>query len=244
MHYLFQFCCYQGDLKQFLLTLRKEIAVGQTGNGIGGPLSSTVRLPPLTVAQQLTMCHQVSLGMEQFANLRLVHRDLAARNILLSPSLDVKIASLGLSRDVYATEYSLYRHRLVPIRWTAPEVFGNGADATTMMTPLETVSDHSDAEPTYTSSSDVFSFGVFVWELFTLGELPLRHLSDDDVVRYRKQSGNNGAVAAAVRLPFPPTCPLGLWQLVERCLADFPGNRPTFAELSASIGEMIAAIIV
>jgi len=179
--------------------------------------------------------------MEQLANQRLVHRDLAARNILLTPSLDVKIASLGLSRDVYSAEYALWRNRLVPVRWTAPEVFGACADVS--MTSSEAISDHGDGESAYTSSSDVYAFGVFVWELFTLGDLPLRHLSDDDVIRCRKQAVG-GPAAATVRLPFPPACPLDLWQLVERCQSDFPGDRPTFAELSAGIGEMIAAILV
>ncbi len=217
--------------------MRKDLAAAagtRSGGTLGHQQPSAVRLPPLTVAQQLNMCHQVSLGMEALANQRLTHRDLAARNVLLSPTLDVKVASLSLSRDVYAAEYAPWRHRLVPVRWTAPEIF-ICADVPASI--------DSDIDASYTSSSDAFSFGVFVWELFTLGELPLRHMSDDDIMLCRRQLGNM-ASSAAVRLPVPPACPPELWHLAERCQADFAGDRPTFAELSACIGEMIAAIVV
>ena len=72
--------CLQGDLKQFLWATRKD-------NG-----KMNVTLPPLNLAQKITICNQVALGMEALANHRLVHKDLAARNVLISPTLDVKVS--------------------------------------------------------------------------------------------------------------------------------------------------------
>jgi serine/threonine protein kinase len=184
-----------------------------------GPNSTTVRLPPLSLAQKLTMCHQVSLGMEALADSRLVLRDLAARNVLLSASLDVKVAGLSLCRDVYAAEYAPWRQRLVPVRWTPSEVL-------------------EDDSAGFTTASDVYSFGVLVWEVFTLGDLPLRHLSDDDVVRERKLG------SAVARLTYPPGCPPDLWQTAERCLVDQAVDRPSFGELSRAIGEMTASTVI
>ena len=78
--------CTQGDLKQFLLAMRHDVGVTRS--------SASVRLPPLSVVQKLTLCSQLAAGLRHLAaDLRLVHRDVAARNVLLAPSLDVKVRS-------------------------------------------------------------------------------------------------------------------------------------------------------
>jgi serine/threonine protein kinase len=239
--------CEWGDLKQFLLAMRKD--------GVAAKMTP-VRLPPLSVAQKLSLCQQVALGLQHLTtDLRLVHRDVASRNVLLSPSLDVKVASPALCRDVYASEYVPLHQRLVPVRWSSPELLASFAsddilDNTTTGVDLLTAT--TDDQPCYSAASDAFAFGVFVWEVFTLGELPLRHLSDDDVIRERRSlvGGRSGiqlsspSSSALCRLQYPPGCPADTWHVVERCLADCVTDRPSFVELSTSFGQMLASIVI
>lgn len=93
-------CTLQGDLKTFLRATSEDsfTAVDAAGNG---------RLPPLSVAQRITMCGQIALGMEHIADRGLTHRDLAARNVLLSPSLHLKVRQPSA---VWPTFYMQFRH--------------------------------------------------------------------------------------------------------------------------------------
>ena len=174
-----------------------------------------LRLQPLNLAQKLTMCSQVALGMEHLFNSHLVHQDLAARNVLLSSTLDLKIASLSLCRDVYATEYFVLRQRPVPLRWMAPEAV---------------------LEDDYSVKSDVWSFGVFAWEVFTCADLPLRRWTDDEIVKEL----NLSLAATRCCLECPPACPPEMWTSIEKCTADTPRDRPTFDEIAMTIGDMTA----
>jgi len=162
------------------------------------------------------MCSQVALGMEHLTNNRFVHRDLAARNVLLSTNLDVKVASLAISRDIYANEYHLARGQmLIPLRWMSPEAA---------------------FEEEYSAKSDVWSFGVFVWEVFSFAELPYRTRTNDEVIRDLR--------LGEIRLESPPTldesemCPVDMWTVIERCLSTNPNDRPSFSELVVTIGDM------
>ena len=187
----------QGDLKQFLWATRKD-------NG-----KRNVKLPPLTLAQKVTMCNQVALGMEHLANHRFVHKDLATRNLLLSSNLDLKITSLGLCRDVYANEYFPFHQQMVPLRWMPPEAV---------------------LDDDYSTKSDVWSFAVFIWEVFTLEDMPYRLKTDEDVLRGLKTQENH--------LEPPPGCPPELLELIHRCTAHSPKERPSFSELALAIGEL------
>ena len=195
--------------------------------------SPSVRLPPLSVVQKLTLCRQVAAGLHHLsADLRLVHRDVAARNVLLAPSLDVKLAAPALCRDVYAAEYVPLRQRFIAVRWAAPELL----TAATVDTVDPAAADAVDRA--YSTATDVFAFGVYVWEVFALGELPLRRLSDDDVVRERQL----GTLAS--RLVAPAGSPPDIWRLVDRCFADCAADRPWFAELAAAFDSMLANLVV
>src|SRR6218665_59123 len=114
--------------------------------------SSRVIQSTLSLAQQLEMVYQVARGMEHLSLNHLYHGDLAARNVLVTPSLDLKITSLSLSRDIHASDYSLFHDRLIPLRWMAPESVFNSE---------------------FSTSGDIWSFGVFVLEVFRFGALPL-----------------------------------------------------------------------
>jgi serine/threonine protein kinase len=101
------------------------------------------------------MALQIADGMAYLSSIRpkaIVHRDLAARNCLVSAEKVVKVADFGMARETYEDEmYRMERRQLMPIRWMAPESLKDG---------------------TSTSQSDVWSFGIVLWEMATLGEMP------------------------------------------------------------------------
>ena len=186
-------------MKQFLWTLRKD-------NGH----TMQIQLPPLSLGQKVAMCIQIASGMEHIANHRFVHKDLAARNILLAPNLDLKIANLGLCRDIYKAEYFAFRQQVIPLRWMSPEAV---------------------LEEEYTTKSDVWAFGCFVYEVFSLGDLPFKHRGDEEVFK----AVHNGDCALTDR---PVSCPQELWDLVGKCMDLDPAQRPTFTELCTSLGDL------
>lgn len=122
--------------------------------------------PPPTLNRILQMAIEIADGMAYLAAKKFVHRDLAARNCMVAEDLTVKIGDFGMTRDIYETDY--YRKGtkgLLPVRWMAPESLKDGV---------------------FTSSSDVWSYGVVLWEMATLASQPYQGLSNDQVLRYVK----------------------------------------------------------
>ncbi|XP_063304951.1 NT-3 growth factor receptor isoform X2 [Pelobates fuscus] len=116
----------------------------------------------LGLSQMLHIATQIASGMVYLASQHFVHRDLATRNCLVGVNLLVKIGDFGMSRDVYSTDY--YRvggHTMLPIRWMPPE---------------------SIMYRKFTTDSDVWSFGVILWEIFTYGKQPWFQLSNTEVI--------------------------------------------------------------
>ncbi|XP_029448671.1 inactive tyrosine-protein kinase 7 isoform X2 [Rhinatrema bivittatum] len=116
---------------------------------------------PISTKQKVSICTQVALGMEHLSNSRFVHKDLAARNCLVSAQRQVKVSALSLSKDVYNSEYYHFHQAWIPLRWMPPEAV---------------------LEDEFSTKSDVWSFGVLMWEVFTQGELPHSKLADDEVL--------------------------------------------------------------
>lgn len=165
---------------------------------------TTLSGPLLTLADLVELCVDISKGCVYLEQMHFIHRDLAARNCLVSvkdytsPRV-VKIGDFGLAREIYKHDY--YRKRgegLLPVRWMAPENLMDGI---------------------FTSQSDVWSFGILVWEILTLGHQPYPAHSNLDVLNY---------VQAGGRLEPPRNCPDDLWNLMFRCWAQEPDQRPTF----------------
>lgn len=121
---------------------------------------------------------QVTAGMEYLASHSYVHKDLAARNVLVGEQLHVKISDLGLSREIYSSDYyCLQPKTLLPIRWMPPEAITYGK---------------------FSSDSDIWSFGVVLWEMFSYGLQPYYGFSNQEVMEM---------VRKRQLLPCPEDCP-------------------------------------
>lgn len=155
------------------------------------------------------MCNQVALAMEHLANHRFIHKDLATRNILLTPGLDLKISNLSLCRDVYAAEYYPFHQQLIPLRWMAPE---------------------SVLEDEFSTKSDVWSYGVFCWEVFSLGDMPHKRRADEEVLKALKSPD--------FKLEPLINCPEEMIKLIDKCMQEGAKERPSFSEICVMIGEM------
>lgn len=121
-------------------------------------------LQPPTLKRILQMAVEIADGMAYLSAKKFVHRDLAARNCMVAEDLTVKIGDFGMTRDIYETDY--YRKGtkgLLPVRWMAPESLKDGV---------------------FTSFSDVWSYGVVLWEMVTLASQPYQGLSNDQVIKF------------------------------------------------------------
>lgn len=168
-----------------------------------------IKAQPISTKQKVYICAQVALGMEHLSNSRFVHKDLAARNCLISAHRQVKVSALSLSKDVYNSEYYHYRQAWIPLRWMPPEAV---------------------LEDEFSTKSDVWSFGVLMWEVFTHGELPHSKLADDEVL--------SGLQSGKMKLPLPDGCPSKLYKLMQRCWASSPKDRPSFSEIANTLGDV------
>uniref|UniRef100_A0A9J8DBJ9 receptor protein-tyrosine kinase n=2 Tax=Cyprinus carpio TaxID=7962 RepID=A0A9J8DBJ9_CYPCA len=163
-----------------------------------------------SIADMLHMSVQISSGMKYLASLNFVHRDLATRNCLLDRHLTIKISDFGMSRNLYSSDYYRIQGRAVlPIRWMAWESILLGK---------------------FTTASDVWAFGVTLWEIFTLcKEQPYSLLSDEQVIENTGEFFRNQG--RQIFLSAPPLCPSSLFELMMRCWSRDIADRPTFHRL-------------
>ncbi|KAI1904514.1 hypothetical protein AGOR_G00006430 [Albula goreensis] len=168
--------------------------------------SSSLLLPPLK--KMIQMAGEIADGMAYLNANKFVHRDLAARNCMVAEDFTVKIGDFGMTRDIYETDY--YRKGgkgLLPVRWMAPESLKDGV---------------------FTTNSDVWSFGVVLWEIATLAEQPYQGMSNEQVLRFVMEGG---------LLDKPDNCPDMLFELMRMCWQYNPKMRPSFLEIIGSIKE-------
>eukprot|EP00193_Tetraselmis_chui_P001157 CAMPEP_0177751172 /NCGR_PEP_ID=MMETSP0491_2-20121128/228_1 /TAXON_ID=63592 /ORGANISM="Tetraselmis chuii, Strain PLY429" /LENGTH=879 /DNA_ID=CAMNT_0019266259 /DNA_START=609 /DNA_END=3248 /DNA_ORIENTATION=- len=182
-----------------------------------------VRSSTLDFMDKLKMCEQICDAMCELAREGLLHCDLAARNVLVAnvSSIHVKVADFGMAREWEfqgAADGDAEKKMLdcIPLRWTAPEVFRSGH---------------------WSEKSDVWAFGVTMWEIFTGGEVPfVRDLDDpsNEAIIYHVMSGNY--------LNRPADCPLVVYSIMEACWAYNREARPTFEMLQQRFHHVRAQI--
>ncbi|KAH8337342.1 hypothetical protein KR059_007519, partial [Drosophila kikkawai] len=193
----------KGDLKSYLRAHRPEerdeaMMAYLTRIGVTG------NVQPPTYSRIYQMAIEIADGMAYLAAKKFVHRDLAARNCMVAEDLTVKIGDFGMTRDVYETDY--YRKGtkgLLPVRWMSPESLRDGV---------------------YSSASDVFSFGVVLWEMATLAAQPYQGFSNEQVLRFVIEGGV---------MERPENCPDLLHRLMQRCWHHRPNARPSFLDIIA-----------
>lgn len=122
-------------------------------------ISGSVQLKPL---QLLNMAWQIARGMDAIYRARYIHKDLAARNCLVASNMDVKVSYPALNKDTYSREYYKHNNTVIPLRWLAPECL---------------------SDDDYSTKSDVFAYGMLVWEMFMAAKaLPMEQLTDDEYI--------------------------------------------------------------
>ncbi|XP_048252832.1 hepatocyte growth factor receptor-like [Haliotis rufescens] len=156
----------------------------------------------------------IARGMEYLSSLKFVHRDLAARNCMLDEEFHAKVADFGLARDIYEKDYysSDNKKTKLPVKWMALESLEKG---------------------TYNAKSDVWSFGVVLWELMTRGVNPYPEVDNWDIIRYLK---------AGRRMAQPQYCPDPLYTIMRHCWSATPNDRPSFADLARDITGVISQL--
>uniref|UniRef100_A0A3Q4BKS0 Tyrosine-protein kinase receptor n=1 Tax=Mola mola TaxID=94237 RepID=A0A3Q4BKS0_MOLML len=191
-----------GDLNKFLRAHGPDAMILVDGQ----PLQSNGELG---LSQMLHIASQIASGMVYLASQHFVHRDLATRNCLVGNGLLVKIGDFGMSRDIYSSDY--YRvggHTMLPIRWMPPE---------------------SIMYRKFSTESDVWSFGVILWEIFTYGKQPWFQLGNNEVIECITQ----GRV-----LERPRICPKEVYDIMLGCWQREPQQRLNIKDIQKVIFAM------
>ncbi len=187
-----------GDLHEFLITHSPNL-----DSDISEPAEDQNVLNPMDMS---FIAIQIAAGMEYLASHYYVHRDLAARNCLVGDNLTVKISDFGLSRDIYAADYYRVQTKsLLPVRWMPPESILYGK---------------------FSTESDVWSFGVVLWEIYSYGLQPYYGYSNQEVIEM---------IRSRQLLPCPEDCPSRMYAFMVECWHEVPNRRPPFNEIHSRL---------
>ncbi|KAH8307764.1 hypothetical protein KR044_012910 [Drosophila immigrans] len=155
----------------------------------------------ITKKDQINFAFDTASGMEYLEAKKVVHRDLAARNVLISEDCVAKVSDFGLAREEC---YNLDVGKL-PIKWTAPEALKNGR---------------------FSNKSDMWSYGILLWEIYSFGRVPYPRIPLADVVKH---------VEVGYKMEAPEGCPSEIYEMMRQAWELNPAKRPTFAELKVKL---------
>uniref|UniRef100_A0A3B4YKL3 Focal adhesion kinase 1 n=1 Tax=Seriola lalandi dorsalis TaxID=1841481 RepID=A0A3B4YKL3_SERLL len=168
-----------------------------------------VRKYSLDLATLILYSYQLSTALAYLESKRFVHRDIAARNVLVSTVDCVKLGDFGLSRYMEDSSYYKASKGKLPIKWMAPESINFRR---------------------FTTASDVWMFGVCMWEILMFGIKPFQGVKNNDVI---------GRIENGERLAMPPQCPPTLYSLMTKCWSYDPSKRPRFNELKTQLSTIL-----
>ncbi|XP_056099887.1 protein tyrosine kinase 2aa isoform X5 [Rhinichthys klamathensis goyatoka] len=168
-----------------------------------------VRKYNLDLSTLILFSFQLSTALAYLESKRFVHRDIAARNVLVSSTDCVKLGDFGLSRYMEDSSYYKASKGKLPIKWMAPESINFRR---------------------FTSASDVWMFGVCMWEILMFGIKPFQGVKNNDVI---------GRIENGERLAMPQNCPPTLYSLMTKCWAYDPSKRPRFTELKTQLSTIL-----
>ncbi|XP_051991748.1 focal adhesion kinase 1-like isoform X3 [Xyrauchen texanus] len=163
----------------------------------------------LDLSTLILFAYQLSTALAYLESKRFVHRDIAARNVLVSSTDCVKLGDFGLSRYMEDSSYYKASKGKLPIKWMAPESINFRR---------------------FTSASDVWMFGVCMWEILMFGIKPFQGVKNNDVI---------GRIENGERLAMPPNCPPTLYSLMTKCWSYDPSKRPRFTELKTQLSAIL-----
>ncbi|KAM4810628.1 fibroblast growth factor receptor 3 isoform 1-T1 [Rhinophrynus dorsalis] len=172
----------------------------------------TCKIPAeqLTFKDLVSCAYQVARGMEYLASQKCIHRDMAARNVLVTEDNVMKIADFGLARDIHNIDYyKKTTNGRLPVKWMAPEAL---------------------FDRVYTHQSDVWSFGVLLWEIFTLGGSPYPGIPVEELFKLLKEGH---------RMDKPANCTHELYMIMRECWHAVPSQRPTFKQLVEDLDRVL-----
>lgn len=196
-----------GNLRDFLRERRPPV---RSREGYERPVATR----PLTLKDLISFSYQVVRGMEYLASKNCIHRDLAARNVLVAENYVLKIADFGLTRNLQNIDY--YKKTTdgrLPVKWMAPEAL---------------------FDKKYTTKSDVWSYGILLWEIFTLGGNPYPSIPVEELFKLLRDG---------YRMEQPPYSSEEMYHIMQKCWRQKPEDRPSFSLLVEEIDKILTSLL-